>query len=119
VKEIKISNPTGCHLYENNNKPTREQLRNDLEQVVVYENSSHLFRALKKCTQCGQLYFYEFHEIVDWEDGNDAQFVTWIPVDDEESGRKLSEMNVIEINKYSGIRSDFPSDASEPGEPHW
>ena len=107
MPDIKISNSSACHLW---NKPDLSD--QDLIQVFtvqqVYEDDSHLIRRLLKCRTCGQLYFYEFYEEIDWQEGDDPQYRTWIPVDDIESANSLSKLSVFEILKYPSIRSDWP-----------
>ena len=96
-----------------------DQLRKDLEVIETYKDESHLMRRLEKCRKCGQLYFYEFKEEVDWVGGNDPQYLTWIPVDDAESAKELSTLNYLEVLRYTSIRRDFPSDAKAPSDPKW
>ena len=110
--------PLHCHLREHGD-PSADQLRRDLRVIDTYEEESHRIRRLEQCTRCGQLYFYEFYEKVDWVGGNDPQYRTWIPVEDEESAKELSRMNLFEILQFPSIRSDFPSDAQDPSKPKW
>lgn len=76
-------------------------------------------RRLYKCRDCGHLYFYEFYEDVDWERGRDAQYRSWIPVDDAKSADILNGLSPLELLKYPSLRIDFPSKADKPSEPHW
>jgi hypothetical protein len=118
IMAIHSSIPKECHLWKDGN-PSKEQLRNDLEIIKVYEDESDIIRSLKKCKYCEQLYFYEFLEWADWDDGNDPQYTTWIPVQDMESADELNELSYMEMLRFPGIRSDFPSDANKPSEPEW
>jgi hypothetical protein len=90
-----------------------------LALLHTYEDESHLMRHLMKCNACGQLYFHEFYEIVDWKDGNDAQYSTWIPIEDVESADWLNKMSPLELLRFAGLRIDFPSDAKKPSAPYW
>lgn len=110
--------PSGCHLWLNGN-PSLEQLRDDLIDIKVYEDDSHLIRKLKKCKACEQLYFYEFYEWIDWVEGNDPQYRTWIPIRNIEDADALSKLSPMTLLTYSGIRSDFPENASMPSPPNW
>ena len=110
--------PTQCHLRTQPNL-TREDIRSALETVKTYEDDSHLMRHLMQCRQCGQLYFHEFFEIVDWVNGNDAQYSTWIPVADAESADRLSALSPFELVQHGGLRVDFPKDADKPSAPYW
>lgn len=56
----------------------------DFETVKMFFESSHLDRGILKCKKCGQLYFYEFYEHVDWISGNDKMYDTYIPIAKED-----------------------------------
>jgi hypothetical protein len=116
--QIIVSIPTECHLW-NKKVLTRDDLRTSLELVKTYEDDSHLMKSLLRCKDCGHLYFHEFYEIVDWEQGNDAQYSTWIPVDDAASSDALNDLSPLELLQYGGIRVDFPSNAAQPTAPYW
>ena len=113
MKDIKISSSTSCHLW---NKPdlSSEDLIQDLVIEEIYTDDSHLMRKLLKCKECGQLYFYEFYEEIDWQEGNDPQYRTWIPVEDAESARALNNLSVFGILEFPSIRSDWPSSQDTP-----
>jgi hypothetical protein len=117
MKNIRISEPKSCHLWTAKDL-TREEIYSALEEVRVYEDSSHLGRSLKRCKSCGQLYFYEFYEEIDWSGGDDPQYITFIPVEDEESARNLSGLSQLDLLKYRSIRIDFPSGAEKPSMPY-
>ena len=110
--------PRDCHLRAQGN-PTRDQLRNDLRVIDTYVDESHLIRRLEQCKLCGQLYFYEFYEEIDWLEGNDPQYRIWIPVEDADSARELNKLGPTQLLGYTGIRSDFPSTADIPTGPRW
>ena len=113
-----MSIPNECHLYHH--RPlTAELIRASLAPVKEYTDDLHLIRSLLRCSECGQLYFHEFFEIVDWVNGNDAQYSSWIPVADEASADQLSLLSPMELNAYGGIHVDFPSGADEPTAPYW
>ena len=48
----------------------------------------------------GQLYFYEFYEVVDWKDGNDKQYSTYIPVDTPEQIEALKASSVFDLLRF-------------------
>ena len=74
--------PTQCALWE---KPELIHERGDrmdyFERLETLVDESHEDRDLLKCKECGQLYFFEFYEEIDWEDGDDPQYWTYIPVE--------------------------------------
>jgi hypothetical protein len=63
---VQLPPPTACALWEH---PERAggKFSEIFEEVESYEDSSHLPRALYKCRECGQQYFYEWYEWVDWD----------------------------------------------------
>lgn len=108
-----MSIPIQCQLWQKENL-TKEDLH-DFEVMRTYVDESHFMRYLLKCKECGQLYFYEFYETIDWENGNDPQYKTFIPVDSEDEAKKRSEASLFDIFEFSPcIRSDWPSDIVEP-----
>jgi hypothetical protein len=113
MSEIKITTASSCHLW-NKTDITAEDLRQDLANEEIYYDESHLMRRLMKCKKCGQLYFYEFYEEIDYQEGNDPQYRTWIPVDDVASAQSLNTLSVFEILKFPSIRSDWPSNQKVP-----
>lgn len=115
---IKVKEPKKCHLWKKTSL-TLDDVVKSLDKIKIYEEDSHLKRELLKCKECGHLYFHEFYEIVDLKDGNDAQYSTWIPVDDKKSAEELSKLSQIMLNGFLSIRRDFPSDAKEPKGPYW
>jgi hypothetical protein len=85
------------------------------ELVETYADESHWSRCLLKCRECGQLYFYEFYEIIDWEDGEDPQYWTYIPVESEAEIETLKKTSPIELLEFlPRLRIDFPKGAKVP-----
>ena len=68
-----------CKLW---NDPEIIRLKGALQLVETYEDSSHSARWLLACPECGQLYFGEFHEEIDWNGGPDAMYNTYFPIRD-------------------------------------
>jgi hypothetical protein len=44
-----------------------EPLKDRFERIDTYVDESHLMRFLLKCRECGQLYFFELYEEINWE----------------------------------------------------
>jgi len=84
------------------------------KRVKTFADDSHLVRHLLECRQCGQLYFFEFYEEIDWEDGNDPQYQTYIPVETEAEIEILRNATSSELFKFSPrLQRDFPKEAQE------
>jgi hypothetical protein len=96
MSEIKTVIPDRCHLW------TKQHLKQSdlpvLEMVETYLDEDHLKRSLVKCSDCGQHYYREYYEEIDWEDGNDPQYRTYIPIiPDPDSIKALSAMSPMEL----------------------
>jgi len=106
-----LKEPTQCTLWKNPELafgPLRE--RYELLETLVYE--SHWWRYLLKCRECGQRYFFEFYEEIDWAQGNDPQYSTLLPVETDEEIETLKRTSPFELLKYHPrLQHDFPRDA--------
>ncbi|MGO9133908.1 MAG: hypothetical protein ACLP8A_07655 [Methylovirgula sp.] len=104
----RFKEPTGCILW------TKPELidgdTSDLfECVEVFEDEIHLGRQLLRCKECGQLYFYEFYELVDWEDGDDPQYWTFVPVESPADIALIKDVSPFELMRFSPrLQRDFP-----------
>jgi hypothetical protein len=102
--------PTNCVLWEN---PERVK-ELPFERIKRYVDDGHFIRDLIKCPECGQLYFKEFVEEIDWVHGNDPQYRTYIPVRDESEADELNKLDMFEVLKRSPqLRCDWPSDGPQ------
>jgi hypothetical protein len=99
VQIVELRHPTQCVLWEN---PERiaGKFGEFLDEIEAYEDSSHLTRSLYKCRECGQLYFHEWWEWVDWDHGNDKQYSTLIPVQTPEDIQALKQTTTFELMTY-------------------
>ena len=115
---IRVVRPGNCHLMDLSGLNAQD-ITGPMETVKAYQDESHLIRMLYRCPRCGQLYFYEFYEEIDWVDSEDPQWRTMIPVADETSGDLLNRMPPMSFGAYPAIRMDYPKEATAPGQPHW
>jgi hypothetical protein len=100
IKQLKP--PTQCVLWEKPELLEQGPFKERFEVVEGLVDESHDSRNVFKCRECGQLYFYEWHEEIDWEDGDDAQYTTYIPVQTRE------EIDELKAQDFFGILSYFP-----------
>jgi hypothetical protein len=109
-----MKQPTQCHLWQAESL-TPKDLYGCFESLEEFgEEDTHFRRALVRCKTCGQLYYYEFYEWIDWEGGNDPQYRTWIPVESREEINTLNQANPSSLlNFFPRLQSDFPKDAQE------
>ena len=107
--------PTGCRLWNKPELILKWYTDCLFEVVETFVEESHWRRALLKCRECGQLYFYEFHEEIDWVGGNDPQYRTYIPVETAEEITTLKETSTLELLAFGPrLQKDWPSDAEKP-----
>ena len=72
-------------------------------------------RSLKKCSDCGQLYFYEYLEWIDWQEGNDPSYRKFIPVATIADADKLATVSQFEIFAHNPrLQIDYPIYANAP-----
>lgn len=112
MDQILISKPDTCHLWIS--ELTKDLLLKSLGHLKNYRNDYHNSRDLKKCNTCGQLYFSEFHEEIDFRSGDDQEYYTFIPVNDTETAEKLNKLSRLELTSFLGIVMNFPSYNSTP-----
>jgi len=102
--------PVQCTLWSN--PELIGAAKDRFEAVETFVDESHLHRSLLKCRECGQLYFSEFYEMVDWDDGDDAQYTAYVPVETAAEIDALKQAGVMEILFYTPrLQRDFPKGA--------
>ena len=110
--EVEMKSPTQCVLWEN---PAPGARFEGFERLDTYVDDDHLSRHLLRCRECGQLYFYEFYEWIDWEGGNDPQYRTYIPVESDTEIEALKKASPFELLKYfPRLQRDWPKEAPAP-----
>jgi hypothetical protein len=107
-----MRNPTQCVLWENPVLADRPKSQT-FKRIVMYVDDSHLMRELLECRECGQLYFFEFYEEIDWENGNDPQYSTYIPVETEAEVETLKSASTFGLLKFfPRLQHDSGKDAT-------
>jgi hypothetical protein len=106
--------PSHC-LYWRQPELVRGPMKERFELLDTYADESHLRRHLLKCRECGQLYFHEFYESIDWVEGNDPQYVLYVPVGTAEEAARLAIRDEVSLQLASpALCIDFPAGAQEP-----
>jgi hypothetical protein len=105
--------PLECILWRS---PERlENIQEVLDTIETYMDDSHHMRRLVKCRECGQLYFYEFLEFVDYRDGEDPQYRTYIPVASGEDAALLSTLPQWDLVMCApAIHANWPKGQDRP-----
>jgi hypothetical protein len=111
--ETRMIEPTQCILWRQ--PKLAEPLKDRFEVVETCVEEDHWWRYVLKCRECGQLYFFEFYEQIDWEDGDDPQYTTFVPVVGQEEIERLKARAPFELLQFSPrLQKDFPKDAKRP-----
>ena len=108
---VHLRHPIQCALWEHPDRLSGK-FAETFEKTESYEASSHLIRWLYKCRECGQLYFYEWYESVDWDEGDDKMYTTLIPVQMEDV-EALKGADIFDLMRY------FPRLHLDGGQPTW
>jgi hypothetical protein len=107
--------PEQCVYWNDPESVRRVPMKDFFELIDTYASESHLRRYLLKCRECGQLYFFEFYESIDWENGNDPQYSKFIPVSTMDDAEMLKNASPGELPRFSpSLNIDFPKDAEAP-----
>ena len=90
--------PTQCHLWSK--EPlTKSDLR--FRMIETYSEENHFEQKLLECADCGQVFYSQFYEEIDWEDGNDSQYSTFIPIQpSKETIERLNKSSPIELLQF-------------------
>jgi hypothetical protein len=108
---VALQEPTACILWREPERIEADR-RGFFECLETFEDDSHLVRALFKCRECGQLYFYEFYEWIDWDEGDDPQYWTYIPVSTAAEIAMLKEQSPFGLLRFTPrLQRDFPKGA--------
>ncbi len=106
-----MSEPTHCALWKQPERVVAGPLKIHFELLETFVHESHWWRYLLKCRECGQRYFFEFYEEIDWQGGNDPQFSTWIPVATAEDIRAAREAPAAALSAFvPRLCQDWPRD---------
>ena len=83
--------------------------------VEQYAHESHWAQSLLRCRKCNQLYYFVFREEIDWDDGDDPQYSTYIPVESKTVAEQLKKLTSLELLAVvPRLHKDFPKAAKKP-----
>ena len=68
-------------------------------------DDSHLGVMIRTCPSCGQHFVAVFLEHIDWQDGDDSQYWTLMPITEAESVDLLAMNKVAAIARLNGLPS--------------
>jgi hypothetical protein len=105
---------TACTLW----KDPSATLSRPMEDVFSLEwespEESHFWRYALKCHDCGQTYFFQFLEEIDWEDGYDDQLSIYVPYAGQTALDALKREDRLSVLlKRPQLRMESPMGTSE------
>ncbi len=89
-----------CVLWRDPESVISAPLADGFELLETFVKESHWWRYLLKCRGCGQRYFFEFLEEIDWADGDDPQYCTWIPLETDEELERLKAAAQLDMRTF-------------------
>jgi hypothetical protein len=109
-----VQAPTQCHLWQADVLRS-EDFQDIFEVEQSFQETSHFSRCLLRCTRCGQRYFYQFYETIDWDAGDDPQHSMYVPVDSAEEIETLRRTGLGDLGQFvPRLIKDFPKGTKEP-----
>jgi hypothetical protein len=111
-----VAEPTQCRLWQKENLTDPDSISADNFEVLhTFVDESRLCRRLVKCKECGQLYFYEFYEEIDWKEGNDPQYCTFIPIETRDEAETMARVSPLELLRFGPrLQKDWPAGEDKP-----
>ncbi len=110
-----MKDPVGCRYWTEPEQAIDGPREDRFKELDEYVDESHWWRYLLECRECGQKYFYEFYETIDWVGGNDPQYTTYVPVDSDDDIESLKATSLAGLlNHTPRLEKNFPKDAETP-----
>lgn len=83
------------------------ELKERMEIIKVYSESSHKDRLLMKDTITGDLYLYDYDEYVTFDSRGDITNELYVHVKSEPDADELNLQSIIQRSPYIHVMSDF------------
>jgi len=100
IEFVELRHPTQCVLWEHPERVKGSAFSRCLEEIACYEQGRHQTRTLEKCRECGQLYFYDWFEWSEREEGIDWAVSNLIPVQTEAEIEALKQASSSDLLLY-------------------
>jgi hypothetical protein len=94
--------------------------RDGLSRLRELIDESHFIVAILACPRCAQRYVSIFTELIDWEDGNDPQYWTLLPITEAEAEGLIQQeasLNETGLNALGRERRSLQRDHPKAGPP--
>lgn len=115
AERMTLTPPARCALWRSPELIEQRPWSELFEHLETFADAPHWWRHLLRCRECGQRYFYEFYEEIDWEDGGDPQYKTLVGITAEDDIEALKATNWLTLLGVTPrLQIDFPKDADKP-----
>ena len=94
--------------------------RDRLTRLKELIDESHFIVAILACPRCAQRYISVFTEMIDWEDGNDPQYWTLLPITEAEAEglvQQEASLGEASLNALGHGRRSLQRDHPKAGPP--
>jgi hypothetical protein len=95
IELVELRHPTQCVLWEQPERAIGRGFSQCLEEIASYQDGRHRIRSLEKCRECGQLYFYDWFEWTERDEGVDWALSNLIPVQTEAEIEALKQASSV------------------------
>ncbi|OGJ67519.1 hypothetical protein A2947_02355 [Candidatus Peribacteria bacterium RIFCSPLOWO2_01_FULL_54_110] len=107
--------PVQCHLWKKDKLVFDDLIWDKFDHIRTFVDTSHYSTDILRCKECGQLYYFEWYEHIDWLHGNDPQHWTFIPIDSEEAAEDMLNKLPIELLQINPrLQYDWPHKEGRP-----
>ena len=110
----------GCDLCWPADARSAWAARDGLTRLKELIDESHFIAAILVCPRCAQRYVSIFTEMIDWEDGNDPQYWTLMPITGPEAEGLIQQetsLNEMRLNALGRGRRSLQRDHPKAGPP--
>ena len=110
----------GCELCWPAGAGAAWEARDGLTRLKELIDESHFIVAILVCPRCDQRYVSIFTELIDWEDGEDPQYWTLMPITEAEANGLIQQetsLNKISLNALGHGRRSLRRDHPKAGPP--
>lgn len=96
----------GCELCAGNDAIEAEKNRSNLKPTADLIDASHYSVSIGECPNCSQRWVAIFTELIDWNDGDDAQYNSLLPVTKLEADELQGLAGNVVSNRLNEIGKD-------------
>lgn len=109
---------TRCALWKDADAVLADPMKDRFALLARLCETSHHWRYVLACRGCGQKYFMEFYEEIDWDGGKDPSWTSYVPFETDAELAALNAMgmpvSMEQPNPVPRLDKMWPSKALRP-----